>query len=71
MTAQSPEHMVGMVTGRVADGIIGEITLAIRGGSECFMALPYDKEESFNIGAQVLVMDYIPPRTVLVTHWTP
>jgi hypothetical protein len=57
----------GRVTGRVAQGTIGEVMIAVRGGMEAFYAYPADAEQ-IPIGAQVVVLDYEPPRTVVVTR---
>ena len=58
----------GRVTGRVAPGTIGEVMVAVRGGTEAFYAYPADGTERIPVGAQVVVMDYEPPRTVVVTR---
>jgi hypothetical protein len=65
----SPEGLVGRVTGKVAPGTIGEVLVVIRGGREAFYALPCDDKEEIPIGADVLVIEYRPPRTVLVTKF--
>ena len=57
----------GRVTGRIAPGTIGEVMIAVRGGMEAFYAYPADTEK-IPIGAQVVVLDYEPPRTVVVTR---
>ena len=67
---QTPLHRTGRVIGRVGDGRTGEVMLAIRGGSETFYAYPLFNGETFNIGDMVLVAEYLPPRTVLVTAAT-
>jgi hypothetical protein len=61
-----PEGLVGRVTGKVAPGTIGEVIIGIRGGREAFYAIPYDGKEEIPIGADALVVEYQPPRTVLV-----
>jgi len=60
----------GRVTGKVASGTVGEVMLAIRGGVEAFYAYPVDGGEEIEIGAQVVVLEYEPPRTVVVTRLT-
>jgi hypothetical protein len=60
---------IGRVTGRVAPGTVGEIMLAIRGGSEAFYAYPADGAETIEPGRRVVVIDYEPPRTVTVSGY--
>jgi hypothetical protein len=62
--------MVGRVTGLVAPGTVGEVTLPVRGGSEAFYAYPADGEEILAPGTRIVVVDYEPPRTVTVTRFT-
>ena len=59
---------VGRVTGTVAPGTVGEVVLAVRGGSETFFAYPADGVESIPAGTRVVVVDHEPPRTVTVTR---
>lgn len=61
----------GRVTGTIGPGLIGEVLLSIRGGTEAFYAYPLNSEESFETGTQVLVVDFEPPRTVYVERWQP
>jgi hypothetical protein len=58
----------GRVTGRVAPGTVGEVMLAVRGGMEAFYAYPADSIEEIQVGDRVVVLDYEPPRTVVVTR---
>jgi hypothetical protein len=58
----------GRVTGRIAPGTIGEVMLHVRGGTEAFYAYPADGKERIPVGAQIVVLDYEPPRTVVVTR---
>ena len=58
----------GRVTGRVAPGTVGEVMLSVRGGAESFYAYPADGTERIPVGAQVVVLEYEPPRTVIVTR---
>ena len=51
------------VTGKIGPGLVGEVMLAIRGGSEAFNAYPYVDEE-IPVGSLVVVMEYHEPRTV-------
>ena len=57
---------VGRVTGRVAPGLVGEVMIPIRGGSEAFNAFAIDPEAVIEVGARVIVIDFDPPRTVRV-----
>jgi hypothetical protein len=61
---------VGRVSGRIAPGTVGEVMLPVRGGVEAFYAYPVDGEETIEAGARALVMEYEPPRTVMVTRYT-
>ena len=60
---------VGRVTGRVAAGTVGEVMLAVRGGSEAFYAYPAEAGETIEPGARVLVVEHEPPRTVIVSRF--
>ena len=59
---------IGRVTGRIGPGLVGEVMLAVRGGSEAFFAYPDDPEEVIPIGAQVIVTAHQEPRTVYVAR---
>jgi membrane protein implicated in regulation of membrane protease activity len=58
---------VGRVTGDIVPGRIGEVMVAIRGGSEAFHAHSVDPDESIRRGTRVVVVEYYPPRTVMVS----
>jgi hypothetical protein len=58
---------MGRVTGTIAPGRIGEVMIAIRGGSEAFHAYAADTAETIAPGTRVVVVEYFPPRTVVVT----
>ena len=60
----------GRVTGKVAPGTVGEVMIAVRGGVEAFYAYPADDTEEIEVGARIVVLDYEPPRTVVVTRLT-
>jgi hypothetical protein len=55
------------VTGRVAPGTTGEVTVRVRGGTESYFARPVDGAEVIEKGAQVLIVSAAPGRTVYVT----
>jgi len=58
---------VGRVTGRITPGNVGEVMVPVRGGSEAFHAYAVDKQETITIGTRVVVVEYFPPRTVVVS----
>ena len=58
---------VGRVTGRIAPGEVGEVMIAIRGGSEAFNAYAADEGTVIEVGSRVIVVDFDPPRTVSVS----
>jgi hypothetical protein len=57
---------IGRVTGRIAPGELGEVMVPVRGGTEHFHAYP-DGDQTIATGTRVVVVDYFPPRTVVVT----
>jgi hypothetical protein len=61
----------GRVTGRVAPGAVGEVTLQIRGGSEAFYAYASIDGGVIERGVKVKVDDYQPPLTVFVSPVEP
>jgi hypothetical protein len=61
----------GRVTGRVAPGTVGEVTLQIRGGSEAFYAYASDPRVSIEKGVKVRVDDHQPPLVVFVSPVEP
>lgn len=60
----------GRVTGRIGPGLVGEVVLSVRGGSEAFYAYPADPGVTIEVGSSVLVVEYVAPRTVYVTSLT-
>jgi hypothetical protein len=58
---------VGRVTGAIGPGRTGEVMVAVRGGSEAFNAHSADPDESIGRGTRVVVVEYFPPRTVVVS----
>ena len=56
---------IGRVTGAIKPGKLGEVMIAVRGGSEAFLARTDSGHELF-VGARVVVLEYHPPRTVIV-----
>lgn len=61
----------GRVTGRVAPGTVGEVTLQIRGGSEAFYAYASDPRVIIEKGVKVIVDDHQPPLVVFVSPLEP
>ena len=67
-TADSPIGARGRVTstGGIRPGRTGEVMLAIRGGVEAFMARDVDGG-AIEPYTEVVVIDYEPPRVVIVS----
>ena len=59
------------MTGRVAPGMVGEVTVQIRGGSESFYAYASDPAVIIDKGVKVTVDDYQPPLIVYVSPVVP
>ena len=59
---------VGRVTGAIEAGRLGEVMIPVRGGSEAFYAYASD-EEAIPKGTRVVVIEYEPPRTVVVSRF--
>ena len=55
-----------VVTGKVAPDTVGEVLLRVRGSSESFLAYPAEGE-TIPVQTRVVVLEYWPPRTVVVT----
>ena len=58
---------VGRVTGTIAPGRVGEVMVPVRGGTEHFHAYGADAGDTIAAGTSVLVVEYFPPRSVVVT----
>jgi hypothetical protein len=56
----------GVVTGRVAPDTVGEVLLRVRGSTETFLAHPAEGE-TIPLNSRVVVLEYWPPRTVVVS----
>lgn len=59
----------GRVTGKIGPGLVGEVMVEVRGGAEAFYAYPQIPGEEFPVGSLVIVVEYMPPRTVYVAAW--
>ena len=57
----------GRVTGTVSPGSVGEVMISVRGGTEHFHAYAADDDQTIARGTRIVVVDYFPPRTVIVT----
>ena len=57
---------VGRVTGKVAPDQVGEVMLSTDRGSEAFHAYASRSTDTLPVGTRVLVLEYFPPRTVVV-----
>ena len=65
----SPVGCIGRITsaGAVRPGRLGEVMVSIRGGVEAFLARDVDGG-SIEPYAEIVVIEYEPPRTVLVSR---
>jgi hypothetical protein len=65
----SPIGCIGRVTssGAIRPGRTGEVMVSIRGGVEAFLARDADNG-AIEPYEEIVVVDYEPPRTVLVTR---
>ncbi|MBC5811506.1 MAG: hypothetical protein GIW95_11745 [Candidatus Eremiobacteraeota bacterium] len=64
------ESVVGKicrVTGTIAPGRVGEVMIAVRGGSEAYHAYAQESDETIALGSRVVVVEHYPPRTVVVS----
>lgn len=59
--------LMGRVTGTVGPGLVGEVMVRVRGGAEHFLAYAADGTARMERGTVVMVVEYLPPRTVYVT----
>ncbi|MCX4997306.1 hypothetical protein OG739_31905 [Streptomyces longwoodensis] len=59
--------LMGRVTGTVGPGLVGEVIVRVRGGAEHFLAHPAPGTGRIEPGTVVMVVEYLPPRTVYVT----
>jgi membrane protein implicated in regulation of membrane protease activity len=67
MVEQEMIGRIGRVTGAVTPGHLGEVMIAVRGGSEAFNAYGSDPDQTIAKGTRVVVVEYFPPRTVVVS----
>lgn len=64
------ESKVGRVTGRIAPGEIGEVRIPYGGGTETFNAYAWEDGQVIEVGAEILVIDRVGPRTVKVSPFS-
>jgi hypothetical protein len=67
MVEQEMIGRVGRVTALITPGHLGEVMIAVRGGSEAFHAYSSDPAETIGKGTRIVVVEYFPPRTVVVS----
>ena len=67
MADQTMIGKMGRVTGAITPGHLGEVMIPVRGGSEAFHAYAADGDDTIPTGKRVVVVEYYPPRTVVVT----
>ncbi|TQF04220.1 hypothetical protein E6W39_20800 [Kitasatospora acidiphila] len=62
----------GRVTGRVGEGLVGEVMVHVpeRVGTEAFLAYLAVPGDQLPVGTPVVVVEYQPPRTVFVAPTT-
>lgn len=65
---ETPTGYYATVTDDILPGSPGEVSVAIRRGSELFTAIAVDREETIGRHEQVVVIEYLPPRTVIVSR---
>jgi membrane protein implicated in regulation of membrane protease activity len=58
---------IGRVTGTIGPGRLGEVMVPVRGGTEAFHAYASDADDTITVGTRVVVVEYFPSRTVVVT----
>jgi hypothetical protein len=58
--------LMGRVTGAIGPGLVGEVIVRVRGGAEHFLAYPASGTDRIERGTVVMVVEYLPPRTVYV-----
>jgi hypothetical protein len=67
MADQAMIGKMGRVTGTITPGRLGEVMISVRGGSEAFHAYGAEGDGTIATGRRVVVVEYFPPRTVVVT----
>ncbi|HUR17606.1 MAG TPA: hypothetical protein VMZ51_01560 [Acidimicrobiales bacterium] len=68
MPDQQMVGKIGRVTGTISPGKLGEVMVSVRGGTEAFHAYASDADETIPPGSRIVVVEYYPPRTVVVAR---
>ena len=68
MPDQQMVGKIGRVTWTISPGKLGEIMVSVRGGTEAFHAYASDADETIAPGSRIVVVEYYPPRTVVVAR---
>lgn len=63
---ENPIGSYASVTDDILPGSPGEVSIAIRQGTELFTALAATRGDTIHRHEQVVVIEYLPPRTVIV-----
>lgn len=71
MVEETPLGRIGLVTTTVAAGGMGEVRIAIAGGTRTYGAFGVDREVAVPTGTRVRVVELFPPRTVVVAPVEP
>jgi membrane protein implicated in regulation of membrane protease activity len=58
---------IGRVTVTIKPGELGEVMIAVRGGSEAYSAYSSQADETIKTGTRIVVVEHYPPRTVVVS----
>ncbi|HLG73423.1 MAG TPA: hypothetical protein VK009_23630 [Chloroflexota bacterium] len=66
MADQEMVGKIGRMTGEASHDRLGEVMIPVRGGVEAFNAYSSDPEKRLTRGMRVVVIEYLPPRTVVV-----
>jgi hypothetical protein len=59
---------MGRVTGTIGPKRLGEVMIPVRGGTEHFHAYAAEPDDEIGKGVRIVVVEYHPPRTVIVTR---
>jgi hypothetical protein len=63
---QNPTGQFGRVTGKIAPGEVGEVSLPFNGGTQAYHAYAIESDQTLLVGTRVTVVDFDPPITVYV-----
>jgi len=59
-----------LVTGKIGPDTLGQVTVAIREGTDTYSARSAHPDEVISVGSEVVISKFFPPRTVLVSKTT-